>query len=60
MRLIPGMEEARIIRPGYAIEYDFVDPRELGPICKQHESQASSMPVRSTERQATRRRLVRD
>jgi tRNA uridine 5-carboxymethylaminomethyl modification enzyme len=25
------MEEARIIRPGYAIEYDFVDPRELGP-----------------------------
>jgi tRNA uridine 5-carboxymethylaminomethyl modification enzyme len=25
------MEEARVIRPGYAIEYDFVDPRELGP-----------------------------
>ena len=31
VRLIPGMEEVRIIRPGYAIEYDFVDPRELGP-----------------------------
>ena len=31
VRLIPGLEEARIIRPGYAIEYDFVDPRELGP-----------------------------
>lgn len=31
VRLIPGMEETRIIRPGYAIEYDFVDPRELGP-----------------------------
>jgi tRNA uridine 5-carboxymethylaminomethyl modification enzyme len=31
VRMIPGLEECRIIRPGYAIEYDFVDPRELGP-----------------------------
>jgi tRNA uridine 5-carboxymethylaminomethyl modification enzyme len=31
IRLIPGLEETGIIRPGYAIEYDYVDPRELGP-----------------------------
>lgn len=29
IKTIAGLENVRIIRPGYAIEYDFVDPREL-------------------------------
>ncbi len=31
VRSIKGFENAHIIRPGYAIEYDFFDPRELSP-----------------------------
>lgn len=31
VRSMNGMENARIVRPGYAIEYDFFDPRDLKP-----------------------------
>jgi tRNA uridine 5-carboxymethylaminomethyl modification enzyme len=29
LRSMPGLEQVQIVRPGYAIEYDYVDPREL-------------------------------
>ena len=36
---MPGLEKVRILRPGYAIEYDYVDPRELG-----HDLQVKKLP----------------
>jgi tRNA uridine 5-carboxymethylaminomethyl modification enzyme len=29
LRKVPGFEKARMFRPGYAIEYDFVQPTQL-------------------------------
>uniref|UniRef100_K1QCF0 MTO1-like protein, mitochondrial n=1 Tax=Magallana gigas TaxID=29159 RepID=K1QCF0_MAGGI len=31
MQAIPGLEKAAIVKPGYGVEYDFMDPRQLKP-----------------------------
>src|SRR5262245_38305380 len=36
VRALPGLEDARMIRPGYAVEYDFIQPTELRSTLETH------------------------
>jgi len=58
VRSMKGLEQAHILRPGYAIEYDYFDPRELKSSLET-KGRTCSLPVRSTARPATRKRRRR-
>ena len=56
VRTIRGFENAHLTRPGYAIEYDFFDPRDLQALARDAASSpACSSPARSTAPPATRK-----
>ena len=58
---IPGLEQAEIMRFGYAVEYDYAPPVQLRPHPRDQAGEpTSSSPARSMVRPATRRRPPRD
>jgi hypothetical protein len=55
IRTIPGLEHAEIMRPGYAVEYDFARPPSFSPPSRPSASPASTSPARSTAPPVTKR-----
>ena len=53
---LPGLADAEMLRPGYAVEYDFVQPTELQSHAREPtRPRVCFSPVRSTGRRATRK-----
>lgn len=59
LRSIVGLERCEILRPGYAVEYDYCPPTQLRATLETKQVGALFLPDRSTGRQDTRRRRGR-
>ena len=57
---INGLERTRIIRPGYAIEYDYVDPRELNSTLETKKINHFTLRVKLMEQQAMKKLQHKD
>ena len=56
---INGLENVKILRPGYAIEYDFVDPTELFLTLETKKIKNLSLQAKSMEQQDMKRQLLK-
>jgi len=59
LRTIPALAKARIMRAGYAIEYDFCPPTQISASLETRRVEGCSTPGRSTALQVMRRRQLR-
>ncbi len=60
LKSIPGLENAEMMRPGYAIEYDSIDPTELSARWRPRRLPACFSPGRSMGPAATKKRRARE
>lgn len=57
LHTIPGLEHAKIYRPGYAIEYDFFDPTQLYHSLETKRIKNLFLPDKSTEQPDTKKQV---